>query len=72
MSNEQVSLTDKKQQEEIPAYPFPFDDHSLECPTLYDQLREKCPVARVHMPFGGDAYLLTRHADVIKAWTDLF
>jgi cytochrome P450 len=47
-----------------------FADHSLECPAMYDQLREQCPVARVHMPFGGDAYLPTRHVDIVKAWTD--
>ncbi len=70
MSNEQLTSTDENKQEEIPQYPFLFADHSLECPVLYDQLREKCPVARVHMPFDGDAYLLTRHEDVVKAWTD--
>lgn len=68
--SEQLTTTDESKQEEIPAYPFPFAEHSLECPAMYDQLREKCPVARVHMPFGGDAYLLTKHADVVKAWTD--
>jgi cytochrome P450 len=57
-------------QEEILGYPFPFAEHSLECPAEYERLREACPVARVQMPFGGDAFLLTRHADVVKAWTD--
>jgi cytochrome P450 len=70
MSHEQLTSTDKNKQEEIPSYPFPFADHSLECPAMYDQLREQCPVARVHMPFGGDAYLLTKHTDVVQAWTD--
>lgn len=57
-------------QEEIIHYPFPRADHSLECPAQYARLRQECPVARVRMPFGGDAYLLTRHADVVKAFTD--
>jgi cytochrome P450 len=70
MRNEQLTPTNESKQEEIPAYPFPFADRSLECPAIYDRLRETCPVARVHMPFGGDAYLLTRHEDVVKAWTD--
>lgn len=54
------------------AYPFPLVDHGLEmeCPAVYDRLRAECPVARVHMPVGGDALLLTRHADVVKAFTD--
>src|SRR5579859_2124622 len=58
------------QQEEELHYPFPFAEHSLECPAIYSRLRNECPVARVHMPFGGDAFLLTRHADVVKAWAD--
>ena len=63
--NEQPAL-----QEELLRYPFPFAEHSLECPAEYERLRQECPVARVRMPFGGDAILLTRHADVVKAWTD--
>jgi cytochrome P450 len=58
------------QQEELLSYPFPFAEQSLECPAIYDRLREECPVARVQMPFGGDAVLLTRHPDVAKAFTD--
>jgi hypothetical protein len=57
-------------QEELLSYPFSFAEHSLECPAIYDRLRQECPVARVRMPFGGDAFLLTRHADVVKAFTD--
>lgn len=56
--------------EEKLKYPFPFADHSLECPVIYDRVRQECPVARVQMPFGGDAFLLTRHEDVVKAWSD--
>ena len=65
--NTQISAA---QQEEELYYPFPFAEHSLECPAIYSRLRNECPVARVHMPFGGDAFLLTRHADVVKAWAD--
>ncbi len=57
-------------QEETLNYPFPFAEHSLECPAIYDRLRQECPVARVQMRFGGDAFLLTRHEDVVKAFTD--
>lgn len=57
-------------QEEILHYPFPFAEHSLECPVQYHSLSQECPVTRVRMPFGGDAFLLTRHADVSKAFTD--
>ncbi len=57
-------------QQELPRYPFPLAEQSLECPVEYDRLRAECPVARVQMPFGGDAFLLTRHADVVKAFID--
>jgi cytochrome P450 len=62
--------TNETQNEETLAFPFPFADHTLECPVQYTQLRNSCPVARVSMPFGGDAYLLTRHEDIVKAFTD--
>src|ERR1700687_2182074 len=67
------NTTDNMQQapqEELLSYPFPFAEHCLECPAVYERLRQECPVARVKMPFGGDAFLLTRHADVVKAFTD--
>ena len=70
MSDIQEVNTIARQPEEALAFPFQFADHSLECPAQYDQLRNECPVARVAMPFGGDAYLLTKHEDVIKAFTD--
>jgi hypothetical protein len=53
-------------QDELLSYPFPFADHSLECPAEYERLRQECLVARVRMPFGGNAVPLTRHADVVK------
>ncbi len=70
MSDIQEVNTIARQPEEALEFPFQFADHSLECPVQYDQLRNECPVARVVMPFGGDAYLLTKHEDVIKAFTD--
>jgi cytochrome P450 len=72
MSNEQdVNAQVQDVQQEAPLhYPFPLADHSLELPTLYAQLQAQCPVARVKMPYGGDALLLTRHADVTKAMSD--
>jgi len=57
-------------QAQIPAYPFPYADHSLQLPSEYDQLRKECPVAHVQMPYGGNATLLTRHADIVKAFVD--
>lgn len=70
----QQNTPDQGQQtsQEVLAYPFPLADHSLEItdPAIYDRLRTECPVARVRMPVGGDALLLTRHADVVKALTD--
>jgi cytochrome P450 len=59
-------------QDEVLTYPFPLADHSLEMadPTVYERLQAACPVARVRMPVGGEAFLLTRHANVIQALTD--
>ena len=70
MSNGQDVKTTERQSEEPLKFPFAFDDHSLECPVKYEQLRNECPVARVKMPYGGDAYVLTKHEDVIKGFTD--
>jgi cytochrome P450 len=68
-STDQVQQTP---QEEVLAYPFPLADHSLELadPTIYERLRAACPVAHVRMPIGGGAVLLTRHADIVQAFTD--
>jgi cytochrome P450 len=66
---EQVQQTP---QEQALAYPFPLAEHSLELadPTIYERLRAACPVARVRMPVGGEAFLLTKHSDVVQAFTD--
>ncbi len=72
MSNEQdVNIQIKDvQQEAALRFPFPLADHSLELPKEYAELQAQCPVARVKMPYGGDALLLTRHADIVKAAND--
>lgn len=72
MSNEQnVNVQVQVAQQEAPLhFPFPLIDHSLEFPKEYTELQATCPVVRVKMPYGGDALLLTRHADLIKAAND--
>ncbi len=71
MSNEQgVNVQEQGVQEAPLHFPFPLADHSLEMPKEYKELQAKCPVARVKMPYGGEALLLTRHADVTKAAND--
>lgn len=70
MTHEQEAIRAEEQSEELLAFPFPYADHSMECPAEYGRLRQECPVAKVHMPYGGDAFLLTRYADVVKAYTD--
>ncbi|MFC7986290.1 cytochrome P450 [Streptomyces sp. NPDC057336] len=50
---------------------YPFGDHAdLRLDPHYADLRATTPVARVRMPYGGEAWLLTRHADVKKASAD--
>ncbi|MFC4564150.1 cytochrome P450 [Nocardiopsis mangrovi] len=45
--------------------PYPFRDHvRLEMDPLYAELREHRPVLRVRVPFGDDAWLVTRYDDV--------
>jgi cytochrome P450 len=72
MSNEQeakAQVQDVQQDVPLP-FPFPMADHSLELPREYAQLQAQCPAAHVRMPFGGDAILLTRYADIVKAASD--
>ncbi len=73
MSNEhEVNVSVQDAQQEAPLhFPFPLADHSLELPKEYTQLQTKCPVAYVKMPYGGDALLLTHHADIVKAANDV-
>jgi len=72
MSNEQevnVQMQNVQQEAEL-HFPFPLADHSLELPQAYAEVQATCPVARVKMPYGGEALLLTHHADVTKAAND--
>jgi hypothetical protein len=70
MSQEQQIGTNKASQEDLPSYPFPFADHSLDVPTEYDRLRQQCPVARVHMPYGGDALVPTRYEEIAQGFAN--
>ncbi|GHO62193.1 cytochrome P450 [Ktedonobacter sp. SOSP1-52] len=70
MSKEQLTPTSEASQEELPTYPFPFADHSLQLSEEYDRQRQKCPVARVHMPYGGDAFMPTRYEEIAQAFAD--
>ncbi len=44
-------------------YPFNESDRLKLDPT-YQELRRNCPVSRVVLPYGGEAWLAVRHADV--------
>ncbi len=46
------------------ACPYPFEPNKLAVEPQFATLREKDPVSRVELPFGGEAWLLTRYADV--------
>jgi len=72
MQQHNTDQNEQTSQEEVLTYPFPLTDHSLELadPTIYERLQAQCPVARVRMPVGGEIVLLTRHIDVVEAWTD--
>ncbi len=72
MSHEQdVKTQEQGIQQDAPLhFPFAMADHCLELPEEYARLRAQCPVARVTMPYGGDAVLLTRHADIARAASD--
>lgn len=50
---------------------FPFaEPATLEPPPQYRQLRAEAPLVRVRLPYGHDAWLVTRHADVRAVLTD--
>lgn len=54
-----------------PARPFPFHAPELyEPPAEFDMLRRECPVARVELPTGDRAWLVTRYADVKRVLSD--
>jgi cytochrome P450 len=49
--------------DQVMKYPFP-DSHRLDVPPEFADLRAKCPVQRVELPYGGEGWLVTRQADV--------
>jgi cytochrome P450 len=51
------------------SYPLPRPS-ALEPPEEWAELRQQCPVARVTMPSGDEATLLTRYADVRQILSD--
>jgi cytochrome P450 len=52
-----------------PHFPFPAPD-PLVPPPAYARLRAQAPVAKVTLPSGDPAWLITRHADVKKVLAD--
>lgn len=55
--------------QEIPAYPF-SPPQRLDTDPRYTRLREEQPLVRVHMPYGGDAWIATRYEDVRTVLAD--
>lgn len=53
----------------VQAYPF-GDPRGLELDPKYEHLRELEPLCRVRLPYGGDAWLVTRHEDVRTVLVD--
>lgn len=52
-------------------YFFPFaEPATLQPPPEYRYLRAQAPIVRVHLPYGHDAWLVTRHADIRFVLTD--
>ncbi|EKX66295.1 cytochrome P450 [Streptomyces ipomoeae] len=49
--------------------PYPFEPHGLELPPAYAELREQ-PLARIRMPYGDGAWLVTRYEDVRAVLAD--
>jgi nocardicin N-oxygenase len=51
--------------------PYPFSkDEGLTLDPLFTELRERQPVCRVTLPYGGDAWLVTRYEDAKKVLSD--
>ncbi|MGW5645634.1 cytochrome P450 [Saccharopolyspora sp. NPDC003752] len=55
--------------EQVLDYPIP-SAAALEPPAAWAQLRKECPVARVSLPSGDEASLLTRYDDVKRVLSD--
>jgi cytochrome P450 len=51
--------------------PYPFSkDEGLKLDPLFAELRDRQPVCRVTLPYGGDAWLVTRYEDAKKMLSD--
>jgi cytochrome P450 len=61
-----MSRSDEKQALTYPTY----GSTALEPPTEWETLRRECPVARVTLPSGDEAVLLTRYEDVRRMLSD--
>ncbi|MFF4618339.1 cytochrome P450 [Nonomuraea jabiensis] len=57
------------QSDQVLSYPIP-SEAALEPPAEWAELRGKCPVARVTLPSGDEATLLTRYEDVKQVLAD--
>lgn len=57
------------QGEQVLSYPIP-SEAALEPPAEWGRLRQQCPVARVSLPSGDEASLLTRYDDVKQVLSD--
>ncbi|MCI2415915.1 cytochrome P450 [Saccharopolyspora sp. K220] len=55
--------------EQVLNYPIP-SEAALEPPEQWERLRQECPVARVTLPSGDEASLVTRYADVKQVLSD--
>ncbi|WP_216902615.1 cytochrome P450 [Nocardia alni] len=49
---------------EIRHFPFGGEPVRMEINPLYEQLRREEPLSRVRLPYGGDAWLVTRYEDI--------
>ncbi|SMC61959.1 cytochrome P450 [Kibdelosporangium aridum] len=54
---------------EVRSYPF-TEYQRLELDPVYDYIRENEPLCRVRLPYGGEAWLVTRHDDVRTVLVD--
>ncbi|WP_433442873.1 cytochrome P450 [Nonomuraea sp. CA-141351] len=57
------------QSEQVLSYPMP-SEAALEPPAEWAELRQGCPVARIKLPSGDEAKLLTRYEDVKQVLAD--
>ncbi|MFI2378451.1 cytochrome P450 [Streptomyces sp. NPDC018964] len=54
------------------AIPYPFHRPSaVEVPPVYEELRAKCPVARVQLPSGDEGFVVSRYEDARTVLADL-